>query len=530
MFSRREFLNGCIGGGLSAMVWVPATAQQSGRADHYATGSRRGVTSTSWQATEAALWALDQGGSAADAYIVAAITQTVCEPGLTSLGGAFGMTYFDAAKAKLSSEAGLLGPAEAEPYDFDRQSPLTQTGRAMPVPGFLSGVYEAHRLHGRLEWRRLFEPAIRHATEGSLLIPELIAAAERKALKHPESKNLWLRDGRLLKADEPLVQTQLSRVLSAVAKDGPDAFYAGDFARHYVERAQSDGGRITLDDMKAWKARIRISKPEFRGNYRGHQVVSAPLVVYALHLSESLDLRSSGSAAISPESVYKQLRIMEEVFLSSKTLTREDEAVFVDPEHARARSDFVLNSPRRKLTLDAIFNTCFLVVRDRDGNCAWGTHSINSPSPFGAGILVDGVYASFAINRDHVHGSGATAAGITTSYALFKDGVPRLFAGSPGYGFVHGPYQYGTAIVEWNLSPAEAMNLPRFGLPNAQGVTPCERHYDPKVLAMLKNREIEHQLVRPSTETGLVGALVVDEMERLHFVQDGRRSGFAGAE
>lgn len=461
MFNRREFLNGCIGGGLSAMLRGPVMAQHAGRADHYATGSNRGVTSTSLQASEAALWALDQGGSAADAYIVAALTQTVCEPGLTSIGGAFGMTYFDAAKANLSYEAGLLGPAEAEPYDFDRQSPLTQTGRAMPVPGFLAGVYEAHRLHGRLDWKRLFEPAIRHATEGSLLIPELIAAAGRKALKHPESKNLWLRDGRLLKADEPLVQTQLSRVLSAVAKDGPDAFYAGDFASHYVERAQSEGGRITLDDFKAWKARIRISKPEFRGNYRGHQV---------------------------------------------------------------------LNSPRRKLPLDAIFNTCFLVVRDRDGNCAWGTHSINSPSPFGAGILVDGVYASFAINRDHVHGSGATAAGITTSYALFKDGKLRLVAGSPGYGFVHGPYQYGTGIVEWNLSPAEAMNLPRFSLPNAQGVMQCERHYDPKVLAMLKNRKIEHQLVRPSTETGLVGALVVDEMERLHFVQDGRRSGFARAE
>jgi gamma-glutamyltranspeptidase/glutathione hydrolase len=529
MFSRREFVGSCIGGGLSAMLVAPAMAQQSGRADHYATGSNRGVSSTSLQATEAALWALDQGGSAADAYIVAALTQTVCEPGLTSIGGAFGITYFNAGKARLSSVAGLLGPAEAEPYDFDRQSPLTQTGRAMPVPGFLAGVYEAHRLHGRLDWKQLFEPAIRHATEGSLLIPELIAAAGRKALKHPESKNLWLRDGRLLKADEPLVQTQLGRVLSAVAQDGPDAFYAGDFARHYVERAQIDGGRITLDDLKAWKNRIRVSEPEFRGNYRGHQVVSAPLIVYALHLNEALDLRSSGSAAVSPASVYRQMRIMEEVFLASRTLTKENEDVFVDPAHARARADFVLSSPRRELALDAIFNTCFLVVRDRDGNCAWGTHSINSPSPFGAGILVDGVYASFAINRDHVHGKGATAAGITTSYALFKDGQLRLVTGSPGYGFVHGPYQFGTGIVEWNLSPAEAMNLPRFSLPNSQGVTPCERNFDPKVLEMLKNREIKHQVVRPSTETGLVGALFVDEMKHLHFVQDGRRSGFARA-
>ena len=304
-----------------------------------------------------------------------------------------------------------------------------------------------------------------------------------------------------------MVQTKLGQVLSAVAKDGPSAFYEGDFARHYVERAQADGGKITLEDLKQWKTLIHTPKLEVRGNYRGYQVASAPLLVYALHLNEALDLRSTGSAATSPDSVFKQLRIMEEVFLSSKSLSKENEATFVDPAYARKRADFVLNSPRRNFTLDAIFNTCFLVVRDREGNCAWGTHSINAPSAFGAGIMVDGVYASYAINREHVHGNGATAPGITTSYALFKDGVPRLVVGSPGYGFVHGPYQYGTGIVEWNLSPVEAMNLPRFSLPNAEGAIAVERHYDPKVLAMLKEKKIAHHLVGPSTSTGLVGAL-----------------------
>ena len=103
------------------------------------------------------------------------------------------------------------------------------------------------------------------------------------------------------------------------------------------------------------------------------------------------------------------------------------------------------------MTIDAIFNTCFLVVRDEEGNAAWGTHSINTPTAFGAGILVEGVYAGYAIDRDHVRGGGATASGISTSYALYRDGVPRLIVGSPGFGFVHGPYQYGTGVVEWNL-------------------------------------------------------------------------------
>ncbi|MGE3803558.1 MAG: gamma-glutamyltransferase [Gemmataceae bacterium] len=495
--------------------------------DHYATGTKAGVCSTSIEASEAALWALDQDGNAADAYLTAALAQTVCEPGLTSVGGAFGIQYFEAAKAQTTYVVGLLGPAAAEPYDFDRHSPVTQTGRAMPVPGYLAGVYEAHRRYGKLDWAKLFQPAIRHAKEGFLVNPEIIAAAERKALKDPGSKELWLRNGRLLKSDEPLVQTQLGRLLAAVAKDGPVALYESDFAQHYVKRAQADGGKITLDDLKNWQARVKNSKLELRGNYRGYQVVSAPLLVYALHLNEALDLRSSGAA--SPESVNKQLRIMEEVFLSVKKLSKENEATFIDLAHARKRADFVMNSPRRKFTLDAIFNTCFLVVRDRHGNCAWGTHSINSPSAFGAGIMVDGVYASYVINRDHVRGDGATAPGISTSYALFKDGTPHHIVGSPGYGFVHGPYQYGTAVVEWKLSPPKAMNLPRFSLPNADGEIVVENHYDPKVQAMLTEEKIAHRLVKPSSATGIVGALQVDDGAKLHFAQDGRRSGFARA-
>jgi gamma-glutamyltranspeptidase len=220
---------------------------------------------------------------------------------------------------------------------------------------------------------------------------------------------------------------------------------------------------------------------------------------------------------------------MEEVFLSARTLSSDNAADFVDPDYARRRADFVLNSPRRDFTLDAIFNTCFLVVRDREGNCAWGTHSINSPSAFGAGIMVDGVYASYAMNHGHVHGDGATAPGISTSYALYQDGAPRLVVGSPGYGFVHGPYQYGTGIVEWDLSPAEAMNLPRFSMPDASGETEFERHYDPEVVAMLQEKSIAHRLVRPSSSTGLVGAFYADDRAELHFAQDGRRSGFARA-
>ncbi len=530
---RRVFLSGIAKAAATAvlpnLLCLNAQAQGSRRSDHYATGETAAVTSTSREATEAALWALREGGNAADAYMAAALTQTVVEPGLTSIGGAFGLQFFNATTGEIRGAAGGLGPAKSESYDFDRLSPITQTGRAMPVPGFLAGFHTAHEQFGQLPWEKLFEPAIAHANRGAVILPLIIEAAKRRGARHPEGKALWIKGGRFLKPGEKLIQTDLGQILETVAADGPAAFYEGEFAQHYVDRAKADGGKITMKDMARWRklSRIKEGKPE--GNYRGYQVKAAGLITYALHLNEALDLRSTGPAHESPETVYRQIRIMEEVFLSTKKYSKKTHEKYVSPEYARKRAQFVLCSPMRKVSLDAIFNTCFLVVRDSKGNCAWGTHSINAPTAFGAGILVDGVYAAYVISRNHAHGSGGIAPGISTGYALIKDGRPRLIIGSPGFGFVHGPYQYGTGIVEWDLSPVAAMNLPRFGLPGQDGKAVFETHYHDSVFDMLDRRDVAYRRSKPSPSTGLVGALVYDEDGKLHVVQDGRRAGWARA-
>jgi gamma-glutamyltranspeptidase len=290
---------------------------------------------------------------------------------------------------------------------------------------------------------------------------------------------------------------------------------------------------MTMEDMKGWRKTASTRSCAIEGAYRGHQVCAprAGLLTYALHLNEALDLEATGPSKTSPESVFRQVRIMEEVFLSTKTYSEKTHDRYVSPAYAKKRADFVLNSPLREVRIDDLFNTCFIVVRDEAGNCAWGTHSINTPQAFGAGIVVGGVYAAYAIDRDHVRGKGATAGGISTSYALFRDGKPRLIAGSPGFGFVHGPYQFGTGVVEWGLPAAEAARAPRFGLPARMGATEAafENRYDPSVFAMLEKRKVPHTRIAPSPATGLVGALLIDDEGRLHATQDPRGSGLAKA-
>jgi len=534
LFTRRRWLKNATA--VAAISAAPTTLFSQKRQrfsrpkDHHATGMHGAVASTSKEASESALWALSRGGNAADAYLTVALTQTVVEHGLTSIGGGFSIKYFDAATGETHSVLGPLGPAAAESYDFDRKSPITQTGRAMPVPGFLSGAHAAHKRFGKLKWNQLFGPAVKYANEGFAAGPVLVSAARSKATRHPEGKSLWMNQGRLLQAGETLVQKDLGDTLQRVSDDGPEYFYTGEFAKNYVRRASADGGAITMKDLAAWRNLSRTTKDALEGNYRGYQVSAAGLITYALHLNEALGLKETGPARTNPESLVRQYRIMEEVFLSSRDYSKETHERFTSPEYARRRADVVLNGPLRKLTFDAIFNTCFLVVRDRHGNLAWGTHSINTPTAFGAGIMVDGVYAAHAMNREHVRGTGGSAPGVSTSLALFKDGKPELIAGSPGFGFVHGPWQFCAGVVEWGLSATEAMNQPRFGLPRQDGNVYFESHYDDKVFEMLRKREIPHFKGRPSPFTGLVGALTFDDEQQVHVVQDGRVDGYALAE
>ena len=86
--NRRDFSKHLGLGALAASApgLMAAAPRRSRRENHYATGESEAATSTSEEATDAALWALAEGGNAADAYMAAALTQTVVERSiLTSL-------------------------------------------------------------------------------------------------------------------------------------------------------------------------------------------------------------------------------------------------------------------------------------------------------------------------------------------------------------------------------------------------------------------------------------------------------------
>ena len=121
-------------------------------------------------AAEAGAEVLRRGGSAVDAAVAVQLVLGRVEPESSGIGGGAFMLHWSAAEKRLRSYDGReTAPAAAKPERFLKEGkPLgfleaAIGGRSVGVPGVLRMLEFAHARHGRLDWRSLFEPAIRIA-------------------------------------------------------------------------------------------------------------------------------------------------------------------------------------------------------------------------------------------------------------------------------------------------------------------------------------------------------------------------------
>src|SRR3954468_12855202 len=109
---------------------------------------------------------IKEGGAAIDAAVAMQMVLALVEPQSSGLGGGAFLIYYDGRRTEAfdgretapaaADEKLFLGP-DGKPLTF-RQAIVG--GRAVGVPGAVAMLEQAHRLHGRLPWARLFEPAI----------------------------------------------------------------------------------------------------------------------------------------------------------------------------------------------------------------------------------------------------------------------------------------------------------------------------------------------------------------------------------
>src|SRR5918998_2526897 len=175
--------------------------------------------------------------------------------------------------------------------------------RASGVPGTVAGMELALKKYGsgKLTWAQLVEPARRLAAEGFAL-PYGLARSLRNNEKdlglYPETKKVYLNQGRLWNDGEVWRQPELAATFARLQRLGPREFYEGRTARLIADDMRQHRGLITLEDMKAYVAKERAP---LRTTYRGHEVISMPppssggaVLIEMLNILEGFDLKHMG--------------------------------------------------------------------------------------------------------------------------------------------------------------------------------------------------------------------------------------------
>jgi gamma-glutamyltranspeptidase / glutathione hydrolase len=236
---------------------------------------RAGVSAGHPATAEVGVEILAEGGTAADAVVAMCLASCVAETVYSGLLAGCHAIAFDGSRvwnldgfAAVPSEQGDLREI---PVGFGEEIVVYSIGPAScAVPGLPAALGELWEKLGRLPWRRLVEPALELARVG-VILPEmhersLIMLGDVFSLER--GHDLFVREGRMLKTGEPLVQPGLVQTLEALAEEGARSLYRGSLAEALL---RVDGVVFTGADLRGYAA--RWTDPVLVG-FQGHRVAT----------------------------------------------------------------------------------------------------------------------------------------------------------------------------------------------------------------------------------------------------------------
>jgi gamma-glutamyltranspeptidase/glutathione hydrolase len=271
---------------LSAALAVPSCYAQDARgperaperAPEIATGyaDRQGViaektmvAAANPHATDAGYQMLKAGGAAIDAAIATQLVLTLVEPQSSGIGGGAFLMYFDGKKVRAYDGRETAPAAATEKLFQDANGkPVSREtgivgGRSTGAPGVLRMLEMAHKEHGKLPWAKLFEPAIRLASNGFAVSPRLHAllSYDKYLARDPVAAAYFYdKDRKPWPVGHVLKNPELARTLKEIAAGGAQAFYTGRIARDIAAKVQSHAtnpGLLTVQDIASYRAKER---------------------------------------------------------------------------------------------------------------------------------------------------------------------------------------------------------------------------------------------------------------------------------
>ena len=533
-------------------------------ADHYM------VSSANPLATQAGVNILKAGGSAADAVIAAQLVLNLVEPQSSGIGGGAFLLGYDAQAQKVRAYDGReTAPASARSTRFmlsGQAIPFkdaVNSGLSVGTPGLLRMLGQLHADQGKLDWAKLFEPAIQLAEQGFEVSPRLHALLDdnTELRKQPAAAAYFYdQSGLAWPIGHVLKNPALANVLRSIAAQGPDAFYKGQVASHIVDAVADHlvPGDLSLQDLADYQA---IERDPLCMPYKRYELCgvpppsSGPLSVMQmmtmLSFTPIADYPPLSAEAVHYFSEAGRLAFADRaVYVADPDFAEVPAQALLNPEYLRLRADLILPKstigqapPGDPVGMQAVRgedaspelpSTTHIAAVDAEGNVISMTSSIESA--FGSKIFVDG----FLLNNQLTDFSlsdvdaqqrpiinrlepGKRPRSSMSPMLVLKDGKPYMAIGSPGGpSIINYVAKVLVGVLDWNLSLQEAIDLPNFGSRNLY--TDLERNTDLRDIAD-DLRAMGHQVREVDFPSGLQGIRLLPD--HLEGGADPRREGVA---
>lgn len=136
-------------------------------------------------------------------------------------------------------------------------------GRAVGVPGAVRMLEMAHRVHGRLPWASLFKPAIELASRGFEVSPRLHALLMQDTTLRQDpvaAAYFFQPDGQPWPVGHVLKNPDLAHAFQRIAQTGSVALHEGSLAQAMVDKVRQhpeNPGTLSLQDLAQYQARER---------------------------------------------------------------------------------------------------------------------------------------------------------------------------------------------------------------------------------------------------------------------------------
>jgi len=473
--------------------------------------------------TRVGLDVLEQGGNAIDAAIAATLTAGVVQPVSCGLGGGgFALVYDAKARSVVAIDFRAVAPIGLRPRHYVKPPPDEKRGVLVGVPGEVAGLYALHERWGTRAFGELAGRAAHVARDGFTLGAHMVRAMKWNARWLREAEPPWSAPEGGMRLGARVTNPPLASTLERLASEGRDAFYDGAIAQDIMATARASGSRVIPADLKKYQVAERVP---LQVQWEGLDVVTLPfpsagglLVAETLRSHSAEDLRASGLATGAT------MHLLAETFRGAQAdrLRFVGDPAFVKTQaedlfsHARMKKRKARYAPDRTRTLEAFVTsdhgTCQVLAADAAGNVVAMTttvgHMFGSKLLTPSGFVLNDALAAFTPAHEtrrlgiargpNTARGGARPVSSATPVLVLRDERPVLaLSGVGGTKIPTAVTQVLLARLVYELSPSEAVTLPRFATPHSGGLL-LDAGLSPDVAVDLRRRGEVVQTDRPN--------------------------------